>query len=164
MDPSAKSVSPAPSTSTSEPKGFKGFVAKAKLGRKDAQSTTSLNSSTVSDEATERGGIRNSVDSLMDKVRDGRGDSLDDGLPPGPSNLSKLIPGRVKKKRRKREEAEQQLQQETADLRGRGFDGQTATSAAPTTTSDQNKRRSALEEDEEEDGGSLITIESDTEP
>ena len=162
MDTSAKSVSPAPSTS--EPKGFKGLVAKAKLGRKDAQSTTSLNGSSVSDEATERAGIRNSVDSLIDKVRDGRGDSLDDGLPPGPSNLSKLIPGRVKKKRRKREEAEQQLQQETADLRGRSADGQTATSAAPTAPSDQNRGRSALEEDEEEDGGSLITIESDNEP
>ena len=162
MDTSAKSVSPAPSTS--EPKGFKGLVAKAKLGRKDAQSTTSLNGSSVSDEATERAGIRNSVDSLIDKVRDSRGDSLDDGLPPGPSNLSKLIPGRVKKKRRKREEAEQQLQQETADLRGRSADGQTATSATPTAPSDQNRGRSALEEDEEEDGGSLITIESDNEP
>ena len=163
MDTSAKSVSPAPSTS--EPKGFKGFVAKAKLGRKDAQSTTSLNGSSVSDEATERAGIRNSVDSFMDKVRDGRGDSLDDGLPPGPSNLSKLIPGRVKKKRRKREEAEQQLQQETADLRGRSADGQIATSAAATAPSDQSRSRNALEEDEEEeDGGSLITIESNTEP
>ena len=162
MDTSAKSVSPTPSTS--EPKGFKGLVAKAKLGRKDAQSTTSLNGSSVSDEANERAGIRNSVDSLMDKVRDGRRDSLDDGLPPGPSNLSKLIPGRVKKKRRKREEAEQQLQQETADLRGRSADGQMATSAAPTAPFDPNRSRSALEEDEGEDGGSLITIESDTEP
>ena len=139
-------------------------MAKAKLGRKDAQSTTSLAGSSVSDEATERAGIRNSVDSLIEKVRDGGRDSLDDGLPPGPSNLSKLIPGRVKKKRRKREEAEQQLQQETADLRGRSADGQTTTSAATTSSSDQNKSRSALEEDEGEDGGSLITIESDIEP
>lgn len=162
MENSAKSVSPAPSTS--EPKGFKGLVAKAKLGRKDAQSTTSLNGSSVSDEASERAGIRNSVDSLMDKVRDSRGNSIDDGLPPGPSNLSKLIPGRVKKKRKKREEAEQLLQQETADPRGRSADGQTATSALPTTLSGNNRSPSALGEDEEEDGGSLITIESDTEP
>ena len=98
----------------------------------------------------------------MDKVRDSRGSSLDDGLPPGPSNLSKLIPGRVKKKRRKREEAEQQLQ--TADPRGRSADGQTATSAEPTTLFGDDKSRSPLGEDEEEDGGSLITIESDTEP
>lgn len=156
------SISPA--LSTSEPKGFKGLVAKAKLGRKDAPSTISLNGSSVSDEASERGGIRNSVDSLMDKVRDSRGSSLDDGLPSGPSNLSKLIPGRVKKKRRKREEAEQQLQQETADPRGRSADGQTATSAVPTALSGNNRSRSALGEDEEEDGGSLITIESETEP
>ena len=156
------SISPAPSTS--EPKGFKGLVAKAKLGRKDAPSTTSLNGSSVSDEASERGGVRNSVDSLIDKVRDSRG-SLDDGLPSAPSNLSKLIPGRVKKKRKKREEAEQQLQREMADPRGRSVDGQMATSAVPTTLSGNNRSRSALEEeDEEEDGGSLITIESDTEP
>ena len=157
------SVSPAPSTTT-ESKGFKGLVAKAKLGRKDAPSNTSLNDSNVSDEPSERAGIRNSVDSLMDKVRDSRGSSLDDGLPSGPSNLSKLIPGRVKKKRRKREEAELQLQQEAADPRGRSADGQTATSAVPTTLSKDNRSQSALGEDDEEDGGSLITIESDTEP
>ena len=162
METSAKSISPAPSTS--EPKGFKGLVAKAKLGRRDAPSTTSLNGSSISDEAGERAGIgRNSVDSLMDKVRDSRGSSLDDGLPSGPSNLSKLIPGRVKKKRRKREEAELQLQQETADPRGRSADGQTATSAAPKALSGNNRSRSALREDEEDDSESLITIESETE-
>lgn len=98
----------------------------------------------------------------MDKVRDSRGSSLDDGLPPGPSNLSKLIPGRTKKKRKKREEAEQQLQ--TADPRGRSADGQTATSAVPPTISSDIRSQSARGEDEEEDGGSLITIESETEP
>ena len=160
MATSAKSVSPAPSTS--EPKGFKGLVAKAKLGRKEAPSTTSLTGSSISDEVSERAGTRNSVDSSRDKVRDSRGSSLDDGLPSGPSNLSKLIPGRMKKKkRRKREEAEQQLQ---ADPRGRSADGQTATSAVPTALSGNNRSRSALEEDEEDDGESLITIESDTEP
>ena len=70
----------------------------------------------------------------------------------------------MKKKRKKREEAEQQLQQETADPRGRSFEGQTATSAVPTALDGNNRSRSALGEDEEEDGGSLITIESDTEP
>ena len=100
----------------------------------------------------------------MEKVRDSRGSSLDDGLPSGPSNLSKLIPGRIKKKRRKREEAEQQLQQEKADPRGRSADRQTATSAVPTVLSVNKRSRSALGEDEEGDGGSLITIESDTEP
>ena len=156
------STSGSPAPSTSEPKGFKGLVAKAKLGRKDVSSTNSLNGSSISDEASERGGIRNSVDSSTDKVRDSR-ISIDDGLPSGPSSLSKLIPGRVKKKRRKREEAEQQLQQETSDLRGRSADGQTATSAMPASPSANNRSRSAFE-DEEEDGGSLITVESDTEP
>ena len=161
METSAKSVSPAPSTS--EPKGFKGLVAKAKLGRKDAPSTTSLNGSSFSDEVSDGAGIRNSIDSLIDKRRDSTRSSIDDGLPSGPSTLSKFIPGRVKKKRRRREEAEQQLQQETADPRGRSTDGQIATSAVPTALSKDNTSRSALGEDEEEDGGSLITVESDTE-
>ena len=160
METSATSVSPAPSTT--EPKGFKGLVAKAKLGRKDAPSTTSLNGSSFSDEASDRAGIRNSIDSLMDKRRDSTRSSIDDGLPSGPSTLSKLIPGRVKKKRRRREEAEQQLQQETADTRGRGTDGQVATAAVPTALSRDNTSRSALGEDEEEDAGSLIIIASDT--
>ena len=103
------------------------------------------------------------MDSSRDKVRDSRGSSLDDGLPSGQSNLSKLIPRRIKKKRRRREEAEQQLQQETADPRGRSADGQTATSAVPAALSGNSRSRSALGEDEEEDGESLITIESDTE-
>ena len=160
MDNSRASTSPAPSTS--EQKGFKGLVAKAKLGRKDAPSTTSLNGTSAFEEANERGGLRSSVDSLMDKVRDGRASSVDDGLPSGPSNLSKLIPGRVKKKRRRREEAEQQLQLETADPRGRTAYGEMATSAAAFSGNDGS--RSAMGEDEEEDGGSLITIESDIEP
>lgn len=96
---------------------------------------------------------------MIDKARDSRKSSLeDDKLPRGPSNLSKLVPGRVKKKRRKREEAEQ-LQQELAEGRGRSVEDQTATSAEPRKLSKDNRSRSTLGED----GGSLITIDSDTE-
>lgn len=150
MDGPSKDISPAPSTST---KGFKGVVAKARLGRNRDDSTISLNGS---DEGTEQSGIRNSVDSLVDKVREGRNASLDDGLPPGPSNLSKLIPGRVKKKRKKREEAEQ-LQQEITEGRGRSVEDQPATAAQPRKLSKDNRSRSTLDGD----GGSLITIDSE---
>ena len=146
-------ISPAPSNSALSSKGFKGVIAKARLGRKDDNSTTSLNGS----DESERGGIRSSVDSLIDRARDSERPSVDDGLPSGPSNLSKLIPGRIKKKRRKREEAEQ-LQQELAEGRGRSADDQTAT-VAESRLQPVNESRKTLGED----GGSLLTIESDTE-
>jgi len=157
MEGLAKETSPAPSTSTGT-RGFKGIVAKARLGRdKDRnESTLSLNGS---DEG-EQSGVRHSVDSLTDKVRDGRKSSVDnDGLPSGPSALSKLVPGRVKKKRRKREEAEQQ-QQEELDGRGRSIGDQTATAAVPRKLSKENRSQSTLDED----GASLLTVESDTDP
>ena len=157
MDGPAKELSPAPSTSAApSTKGFKGVVAKARLGRNKNESTTSLNGS---EESSEPSAVRLSVDSLIDKARDSRKTSVDDeGLPPGPSNLSKLIPGRVKKKRRKREEAEQ-LQQELAEGRGRSVEDQTATSAEPRKPSKDNRSRSTLGED----GESLITVDSATE-
>ena len=131
------------------------MVAKARLGRNKDDSTTSL---TISDDSNEPSGIRHSVDSLIDKARDSRKSSLDEeGLPRGPSKISKLVPGRAKKKRRKREEAEQ-LQQELADGRGRSVEDQTATSAEPRKPSKDNRSRSTLGED----GGSLITVESET--
>jgi len=151
MDAPNKELSPALSTSAPSGKGLKGVLKKARLGRKDDASTISLNGS---DEGN-TGGLRNSVESLLDRARDNRS-SLDDGLPSGPSNLSKLIPGRVKKKLKKREEAEHQ--QELGDGRGRSVEDQTAT-AVESKTQSGNKSRDTLGEDAE----SLITVESDTE-
>ena len=154
MDIPTKELSPSPSAAPST-KGFKGVVAKARLGRNKDDSTPSLNGS---DESSEPAGIRHSVDSLIDKARDSRTSSLDDsGLPPPPGNLSKLIPGRAKKKRRKREEAEQ-LQQELAEGRGRSVEDQTATAAEPGKPLKDNRSRSTLGED----AGSLITVDSET--
>ena len=148
---SSKEFSPAPSIAGPPPKGLKGVLAKARLGRKDDASTASLNGS----DESEKSGLRNSVDSV-DKPGDGGRSGIDDGLPPGPSGLSKLIPGRAKKKRRRREEAEQ-LQQELAEGRGRSADDQTAT--AETKVRAGNESRTTLGED----GGSLLTVESDLE-
>ncbi len=148
----SKDLSPAPSVSGAPSKGFKSVLAKARLGRKDNPSTASLNGS----DDSEIGGLRNSVDSV-DKTRDGGRLSVDDGLPAGPSSLSKLIPGRAKKKRRKREEAEQ-LQQELAEGRGRSANEQAAT-AAVSRREAGNESRTTLGEE----SGSLITVESDIE-
>lgn len=155
MDFSKKEISPAPSASS---KGFKGVIAKARIGRKDESSATSLNGT---DDSSERSGIRDSVDSLIDRAREARaskGSSIDDnGLPSGPSNLSKLIPGRVKKKLKKREEAVKQQEEEADGGRGRSLEDQTATSALLDAIPN-NRRRSTLEED---GADSLITVDSE---
>lgn len=158
MDGLAKETSPAPSTSAGA-KGFKGLVAKARLGRdKDRDDSTVFPNG--SDEG-EQSSVRHSVDSLIERVRDSRKTSVEEnGLPSGPSALSKLVPGRVKKKRRKREEAEQQQQQQELNGRGRSVGDQTATAAVPRNLSIANRSRSTLDED----GESLLTVESDTEP
>ena len=148
----SKELSPAPSASGAPVKGLKSVLAKARLGRKDNPSTASLNGS----DESEIGGLRNSVDSV-DKIRDGGRSSVDDGLPTGPSGLSKLIPGRVKKKRKKREEAEQ-LQRELEEGRGRSADDQTATAAVSRREAGNESRTTLGEEN-----GSLITVESDIE-
>ena len=148
----SKELSPAPSASGAPVKGLKSVLAKARLGRKDNPSTASLNGS----DESEISGLRNSVDSV-DKIRDGGRSSVDDGLPTVPSGLSKLIPGRVKKRRKKREEAEQ-LQQELAEGRGRSADDQTATAAVQRDEAGNESRTTLGEE-----SGSLITVESDIE-
>ena len=147
---SSQEISPAPSASS---KGFKNAIAKARIGRKNDVSTNSINDG---DDGSERGGIRDSVDSLIDRARSNRG-SVDDGLPPAPSTLSKLIPGRVKKKRRKREEAEL-AQKDAEDGRGRSAEDQAATSALSQPRTD-NRSRSTLGDGD----GSLTTYDSDPE-
>ena len=145
----SQEISPAPSTSS---KGLKA-IAKARINRK-AESSTSLIKE--ADIEGERGGVRNSVDSLLERTRSRR-TSLDDGLPSGPSNLSKLVPGRVKKKKKRREEAER-LQREAEEERGRRPDDQAATSALTSPHAD-NQSRSTLDEGE----GSLGAFDSDPE-
>ena len=140
-------ISPSPTA-----RGFKGVIAKARLNKKDDSSVASIVSA---DDLNEGGGIRASIDSLR---RDSTKSSLDDGLPSGPSSMSKLIPGRVKKKRRQREEAERQLQLEES-ARGRSPDDQAATAANGDTLA-ASKSQSTLGEDE--DNG-LLTGDSDTE-
>lgn len=148
MDVVTKEPSPAPSTSASSTKGFKGVVAKARLGRKDDPSLISLNGTDDS---------RNSVDSLIDRARATRASSTDDGLPAGSRSLSKFMPGRSKKKRKQREDAEQ-AQQEVESGRGRSVDEQPATSATPKSPLSNNRSQEGIEDDGHD---SLISIDSD---
>ena len=152
---SSQEISPAPSTSS---KGFTAALSKTRIGRKNDPPSTWTNDA---DDRTDRTSVRNSVDSLLDIARSTRGGSTDDGLPLGPSKLSKLIPGRAEKKRRKREEAEQ-AQKDAEDGRGRSADNHTATAAIAnqlTGNKSPSRSRSSLGDGE----ASLITFDSDTE-
>ena len=145
--PASKEVSPAPSE-----RGLKGVLAKAKArrSRKDNSSTTSVN---ATDDHSEGHGIRNSVDSLLDKALSSRHSSLDDGKPTAGDKLSKLVPARIKNKRRERKEAEQQEQDEE---RGRRIGDHGGASVDHDT-------RSGQQSPGEDGGSSLITMDSDLE-
>ena len=151
---SSQEVSPAPSNSS---KGIKGALSKARISRKNDVSSTSA-SLIDADDSSDRTGVRNSVDSLLERARSTRTTSLDNGLPSGPSKFSKLIPGRIEKKRRKREEAEQ-LQRDAEDGRGRSPEDQAATSALAKPMPGNNRSRSTLGDGE----GSPIMLDSDVE-
>ena len=144
---SSQELSPAPSVSS---KGLKA-IAKARIARKGESSTTSLNQI---DNDSDRGGVRNSVDSLLERTRSTR-PSVDNGLPAGPSNLSKLVPGRVKKKKKRREEAEK-IQKEAEETRGRPLHEQIATSALSSPPLN-SQSRSTLGDGED----SLVTQDSE---
>lgn len=132
METAASGVSPPPSG-----RGLKGVLAKARRGGKDGSSTPSNNGTENSSEGR---GVRSSLDSIRDKVRTSRGSSIDDGTVSTSKShsLSKLIPGRIKKRLKKhggteREESEEQGEEgdQDEDGRGRSISDQAATSADP---------------------------------
>ena len=146
---SSQEVSPSPSILSTT-----AFKAKALARIKNSISDGPPSPLQQSDPDLEKSGVRNSVDSLLDRTKSRR-TSNDDGLPPPPSNLSKLVPGRVKKKQKLREEAEKKQKEAEGD-RGRRTDGQTATSALSSPVAD-NRSRSTLGDGE----GSLTTFDSE---
>lgn len=145
MEQSAsKEASPAPSE-----RGLKGVLAKARRSRMDNSSTPSVNGT---DNSSEGRGIRNSIDSLLDKALPSRHPSVDDGKPTAGDKLSKLVPARIKKKRRERKEAEEQQEQE----RGRSIGSQGGASA-------DHDPQSGQQSPGDDGGSSLITLDSEIE-
>ena len=143
--PASTEASPAPSE-----RGLKGVLAKARRSRKDNSSTTSVNGT---DNGSDSHGIRNSVDSLLDKALPSRHSSIDDdGKSTAADKLSKLVPNRIKKKRMERKEAEQQDER----VRGRRIGNQGGASA-------DHECHSGQQSPGDDGGSSLITMDSDTE-
>lgn len=149
MDSDAKEVSPEPST-----RGLKSVLTKARRGGKANASKVSING----DNSSDSHGIRSSIDSGQDRFRVSRGSSLDDGVSVSTSNISKLIPNRIQKKRKERKAAKQAAQDEAEAQqdhgRGRSISEQAATAAAPPL----ERSRSTLAEE-----GSFMTNDSDGE-
>lgn len=150
MESAPVDVSPAPST-----RGFKGVLSKARRGGKDNSSTPSINGTETSSEAN---GIRSSIESSQENSRAGR-QSLEDGASISkPRKLSKMILGRLRRKKPSQdgvgdqqgeEEEEEEADEVDDDRRGRSISEVATTSITlqPTT----NSRSQSLQDG---DGGS----------
>ena len=139
-------VSPAPSS-----RGLKGMLAKARRNKLDNASTTSFPTSEGSNESH---GIRDSMDSAFDKIKNAVHKENDASDTPGAVSIATLIPGTRKRKDHKR-----RLKQAAEDAdgpRGRRIgDGEGATG-----TGLSSENQSTLDEDDE---SSLMTDDSEEE-
>lgn len=161
METAAAEVSPSPSG-----RGLKGVLAKARRGGKDSSSVPSNNGT---DNSSESHVIRSSLESIRERARTSRESSIDDGtvVTSKSHSLSKLLPGRLKKRLKKHgatdreEEPEEQGEDgdQEEDGRGRSISDQAATSADPRRSTPTGSRsQSTL------GGSSLMTYdETDTE-
>lgn len=142
METAASEVSPPPSG-----RGLKGVLAKARRGGKDSSSTPSNNG--TDNNSSEGHGIRSSIESIRERARTSRESSIDDGTVTTSKShpLSKLIPGRIKKRLKKyggserEEESEEQGEEgdQEEDGRGRSISDQAATSADPRSRESQSQ-------------------------
>lgn len=160
MESAASEVSPPPSG-----RGLKSVLAKARRGGKDSSSTPSNNGT---DNSSEGHGIRSSIESIRERARTSRESSIDDGMVTTSKShpLSKLIPGRIKKRLKKyggterEEESEEQGEEgdQEEDGRGRSISDQAATSTNLGSRESHRQSQSTM------DSSSLATYDdSDTE-
>ncbi|MCJ1389055.1 hypothetical protein MMC18_001909 [Xylographa bjoerkii] len=139
-------VSPAPSG-----RGLKGMLAKARRNKLDNSSTTSFPTSEGSNESH---GIRDSMDSALEKIKNAARKDNDPSDTSGGVSIAKLIPGT-----RKRKEHKRRAKQDAGDAegpRGRSMgDGEGATG-----TGLSNENQGTLDDDDE---SSLMTEDSEEE-
>ena len=133
---------------------LRSVLSKARRRQKDNNASTASIAVTENSSEGTGSGPRNSIESLGVS----RHSSLDDGAA---AKISKLIPGRAKRKKKKQEapEALERQQQEDEEGRGRDTNDQPATAAALRPTA-PTRSRSTLDAD---DGSSLMTVDSDAE-
>ena len=153
MESPAQEGSPAPSA-----RGIKAVFAKSRRGKRDNESTTSINDQ--NEIKNGRGGVRTSIDTALLKLKARGNDDTNSENGDGSSGdtggaMSKLLPGH-RKRRRKRREA-QRAEGEAEHPRGRSIGkGDTKSS---TYLGIDNPSRSTLNDDD--GGSSLLTYDSD---
>ena len=154
MESEAAEVSPSPSATMNPGNRLKNALSKSRRDRANNASKISVTGTDNSSEGNGTG-VRNSIDSLMDKSRQS---SLDDGS--SRVKLAKLIPGHKKRKKKRQEAAQLAEQQdlEEEEDRGRRLSEQPAT-AASLNPAAVNESHSSLGDER----NSLITVDSDTE-
>ncbi len=153
MESVATEISPTRST-----KGLKGVLTKARRGRKDNPATLSINGG---DSSSIRSGFRSSTDSTVEKLRSQTTEETGhhDGDDLGHSRITKLIPGRLRKKRRKAREGEEQDQEEAT--RGRSIGDRPNNGSAGDHEGSDIAGGSQVPLDDD-GGSSLLTYDSDS--
>lgn len=155
MESVTQEASPARSS-----KGLKGVLRKARHGHKDNASTLSVNGTDNS--GSSRGGVRSSIDSITEKLKSNGTDESaqnneDDS---GAARISKLIPGRIRKKRRKaRQTAEREQESRGRSVEDRPINDKIGDNEASETTGEGQSV-----DDDDDGSSSLITYDSDPEP
>lgn len=154
MESEAAEVSPNPFTKANPGNRLKSVLSKTRRDRNNNASKVSVTGTEDSSEGIGTG-VRNSIDSLIDKSRQS---SLDDGS--SRVKLAKLIPGHKKRKKKRQEAAELAEEQDLEEEEGRGrrTSEQPATAASLSTTA-VNRSHSTLGDE----ASSLITVDSDAE-
>ena len=159
METASAEQSPAPSTSTNK---LKHVFSKARRNNRD-NNASNLSINDTDSTASGSRGLRASFDATMDKIKTRASGEHDDADSSGSAGITKLIPGRTKKKRRKREaEAAQQEAEELRRGRSIGDRGGVGAAGLGTAPFDASTSHDTLEADD--DGSSLITYDSDIEP
>lgn len=157
MESVTQETSPAPLS-----KGLKSVLRKARHGRKDNASTLSVNGTDNS--SSSHVGIRSSIDSTVEKLKSHvtEDSGHNDGDDSGTGRISKLIPGRIRKKRRKAREAAEQEQEEAN--RGRSIGGRPINGDIVDNDVSEATGEGQSPIDDDDGGSSLITYDSDPEP
>ena len=151
MESTAADTSPATST-----RGFKGVFSKARRSGKDNSSTTSINGT---DNSSEANGIRSSVDSVRENGRAARQSSEDGTTTTKARKLSKLIPGRLRRKKNNQDGVDRPGEEEENDVED-GERGRSISQEAPMSTilkATANSRRSDGDVNRNEDGDSSLS-------
>lgn len=157
METARAETSPAPSAT-----GLKGVLAKARRGRGNNPSTSTLSLNGTDSNGTGARSVRSSIDHTVDKIKARVSGEHDDEDRSSPSRIAKLLPGNSKRRRKKKKreaEADEELQHAEDLQRGRSITEQSSTGSADLDGT-VDRSRDTLDDDAR---SSQMTYDSDEE-